>query len=240
MIYYTHSYMETQRKNSHQFLDLVFSIIIPSVILMKFSGAASLGPTLAFLLALAFPLCWGLFDLFKHKKYNFIAILGLVSVVLTGGIGLLHIDPKWLAIKEAAIPAILGCAVIASTRTRFPLVKTLLYNPAVLNVETIHQKLLEKNKEREFESRLLRATYLVSGTFFFSAVMNFVLAKMIVVSPAGSQAFNEELGRLTLLSYPAIALPSMIMMIGIFIFLWRTIRKLTGLTLEEVMIKKDS
>ncbi len=34
--------------------------------------------------------------------------LGLISVLLTGGIGLLELDPQWLAIKEAAIPGIIG------------------------------------------------------------------------------------------------------------------------------------
>ena len=65
--------------------------------------------------------------------------------------------------------------------------------------------------------------------------MNFVLAKWIVTSPSGTQAFNEELGRMTLVSYPMIAIPSMIMMIAIFYYLWRSIRRLTGYTLEDVM-----
>ena len=52
---------------------------------------------------------------------------------------------------------------------------------------------------------------------------------------AGTQAFNEELGRMTLVSYPMIAIPSMLMMIAIFFYLWRTIRRLTGHTLEEVI-----
>ena len=57
----------------------------------------------------------------------------------------------------------------------------------------------------------------------------------IVTSPSGSPAFNEELGRLTLLSYPVIAIPSMLMMFGIFYFLWRVIHRLTGLSLEEML-----
>ena len=68
--------------------------------------------------------------------------------------------------------------------------------------------------------------------------MNYILAKWIVVSPSGSSAFNEELGRLTFLSYPMIAIPSMIMMIGIMYYLWRTVTRLTGLTLEDVLVTK--
>ena len=86
-----------------------------------------------------------------------------------------------------------------------------------------------------FNLRLLRATYFLAGTFFFSSAMNYIVAKWIVVSPAGTEAFNEELGQMTLVSYPMIAIPSMVMMLLIFWYLWRSIRRLTGYTLEEVM-----
>ncbi|MFL9814671.1 MFS transporter [Stutzerimonas sp. VN223-3] len=216
-------------------IDLAISILIPSLILMKLSGEERLGADGALLLALAFPLGWGLFELAKYRKYNWIALLGLLSVLLTGGIGLLQLDPQWLAIKEAAIPGIIGIAVLASTRTRFPLIRTLLYNPKVLNVAKVHEQLERNGQIDHFETRLLRATYLLSGTFFFSSFMNYVLAKWIVHSPAGSEAFNAELGRMTLLSYPMIAIPSMLMMMAIFYYLWRTIHGLTGLRLEDII-----
>ena len=216
-------------------MDLIISIVIPSLILMKLSGEDRLGADGALLLGLAFPLGWGLFELIKYRKFNWIALLGLVSVLLTGGIGLLRLDPQWLAIKEAAVPGVIGIAVLASTRTRFPLIRTLLYNPNVLNVEKVHQQLERNGQVAHFETRLLRATYFLSGTFFFSAFMNYVLAKWIVKSPAGSEAFNAELGRMTLLSYPMIAIPSMVMMMAIFYYLWRTIHGLTGLRLEDII-----
>lgn len=216
-------------------IDLLVSIIIPSVILMKLSGDDYLGSVMALVIGLAFPLSWGLFELIRYGKKNFIAVLGLISVGLTGGIGLLALDANWLAVKEAAVPAVIGIAVLLSTRTRYPLVKTLLYNPTVLNVEKIQAVLKQNNSEREFNDRLLKASYFFSLTFLFSSIMNYVIAKWIVTSPSGTQAFNEELGRMTLVSYPMIAIPSMIMMIAIFYYLWRSIRKLTGFTLEEVM-----
>jgi len=216
-------------------IDLLVSIIIPSVILMKLSGDEYLGSVMALIVGLAFPLGWGLFELIRYGKKNFIAVLGLISVGLTGGIGLMELDANWLAVKEAAVPAVIGIAVLISTRTRYPLVKTLLYNPTVLNVEKIQAVLENNNSEQEFEARLQKASYFFSLTFLFSSIMNYVLAKWIVTSPSGTQAFNEELGRMTLVSYPVIAIPSMIMMITIFYYLWRTIRRLTGFTLEEVM-----
>ena len=216
-------------------IDLLVSIILPSVILMKFSGENDLGASGALITALAFPLGWGIFELIKYRKFNFIALLGLVSVLLTGSIGLFKLDTQWLAIKEAAIPAIIGLAVLISTKTRYPLIKTLLYNPKIMDVDKIKNKLEEHNSTNEFESRLMNATYLLAGTFVFSAIMNYVLAKWIVTSPAGSVEFNEQLGQMTLYSYPMIAIPSMIMMMAIFYYLWRTINGMTGLSLEEIL-----
>lgn len=219
-------------------IDLLVSIIIPSLILMKFSGDEYLGATTALIVALIFPLGWGLFELARYQKFNFIALLGLISVLLTGGIGLLQLDPQWLAIKEASIPGLIGIAVLISTYTPYPLIRTLLYNPKLIDVGKIRQKLDEYGNDSVFETRLQNATYLLSGTFLFSSVVNYTLAKWIVTSPAGSAAFNEELGQMTLLSYPLIAIPSMLMMMAIFYYLWRTIHGLTGLSLEEILVSQ--
>lgn len=225
----------TPKHKPRPLIDLLVSIVLPSLVLMKLSGEARLGPDGALILALAFPIGWGAFELIKYRKFNFIALLGLISVILTGGIGLLHLNNQWLAIKEAAVPGAIGIAVLISTRTRYPLIRTMLFNKTVLNVDKIQERLEEGGNTQQFEARLLKATYLLSATFFFSSAMNYILARWIVVSPAGSEAFNDELGRLTLLSYPMIAIPSMIMMMAIFYYLWRTIHGLTGLKLEEIM-----
>jgi hypothetical protein len=221
-------------------VDLLVSIVIPSVILMKFSGNDALGATTALIVALAFPLGWGLFELFRYRQFNFIALLGLISVVLTGGIGLLELDPQWLAIKEAAIPGLIGIGVLLSTYTRYPLVRTLVYNPKFINVDMIRERLDESDNSRVFEARLQNATYLLASTFLFSSAMNYILAKAVVTSQAGSASFNEELGQMTLLSYPVIAIPATLMMMGIFYYLWRTINGLTGLKLEEILASNYS
>jgi len=125
----------------------------------------------------------------------------------------------------------LGFAVLLSARLGYPLVKALLYNPKVLNTERIARILGARGHSEAFEARLWNATYLLSATFFFSALMNYLLASWIVTSAA----FNAELGRLTLINYAAIAIPSIAMMLCIFYFLWRGIHRMTGLQLEEIL-----
>lgn len=225
----------TDIAKTNPLFELLINIVIPSVILMKWSGPQDLGAVNALLAALAFPLAWGARDLRQRHKVNLFAALGLVSILLTGGIGLLQLDTQWLAVKEAAVPGLIGVAVVVSTRTRYPLIKTLLYSPALLDVARVRARLEARGAVSVFEARLQNATWMLGGTFFFSAAMNYLLATWIVVSPAGSAAFNEELGRLTLLSYPVIALPSMAMMLFVLYYLARGIHELTGLRLTELM-----
>lgn len=230
----------TPDNKNNPLIELLVNIVIPSLILMKLSGAEQLGSVGALLLALAFPLGWGATDLVRRRKFNIFSALGLVNILLTGGIGLLQLDTQWLAVKEAAIPGIIGLVVLVSIRTPYPLVRTLLFNPSIIDVDKVHQHLAERGNVEAFEARLQNGTIMLSGTFFFSAVMNYLLATWIVISPAGTEAFNEELGRLTLLSYPMIALPSTLMMMAVLYYLARSTKQLAGLGFTEILHQQHS
>ena len=216
-------------------LELLITIVVPALVLMQLSSAARLGPAGALLLALAFPLAWGARDLLRRRKLNLMASIGVVSTLLTGGIGLLALDAQWLAVKEAAVPGVIGLAVLISARTRWPLVRVLVFNRVIFDVDRVQQALRARGTEAAFERRLLNGTLMLAGTFLFSSVMNYLLARWVVTSPAGTEAFNTELGRMTLLSYPVIAIPSMLMMVGVMFYLARGARRLTGLELEQML-----
>ena len=216
-------------------LEIGITIIVPAVILMRWSGADDLGPLRALFLALAFPVGWGLWDGWRRRRLNWLSVLGVVSTLLTGGIGLLALDAKWLAVKEAAVPGLIGLAVLVSNWTRWPLIRILVFNPDLFDVERVQRALDERRSAVQFELRLRTGTMLLAGTFFFSSVANYLLARWVVTSPAGTEAFNQELGRLTLLSYPVIALPSMLMMIGLLFWLARSAKGLTGLDLGDML-----
>jgi hypothetical protein len=222
-------------KKPNPLIELAITIVVPAVILMKLSGEQRLGTVNALLLALAFPLAWGLWQAVVSRKISWMSVLGVVSTLLTGGIGLLALDARWLAVKEAAVPGLIGLVILASTWTRSPLIRMLVFNASLFDLDRVNKALNDKNNHTAFEQRLRTGTVLLAGTFFFSAVANYVLARYVVNSPAGTQAFNEELGRLTLLSYPVIALPSMAMMMGLMFWLAHGAKKLTGLDLAEML-----
>jgi hypothetical protein len=227
----------TAKKGSkgNPLLELGVTILLPALILMKLSSEQRLGTLPALLLALAFPLGWGLWEAIKKRKVSWMSVLGVVSTLLTGGIGLLALDARWLAVKEAAVPGLIGLVILASTWTRTPLIRLLVFNATLFDVDRVNKALDEKNNHAAFEQRLKTGTVLLACTFFFSSVANYFLSRYIVNSPAGTQAFNEELGRLTLVSYPVIALPSMAMMMALMFWLAQGAKKLTGLDLSEML-----
>jgi MFS family permease len=216
-------------------LSLGINIAIPAVILMRFSGEEALGPVGGLIVALLFPLTYGMVDFARRREWNIVSILGFVSVLLTGGIGLLQLDPKWIAVKEAAVPAIIGIAVVLSLRTRFPIVRTFLYNDKIIRTREVDEALEKRGNRRAFDQTLINASWMLAGSFFVSSVLNFVLAKLIVKSQPGTTAFNEELGRMTALSYPVIVVPSMIIMIAALWYLFNRIKRLTDLDLEQIL-----
>lgn len=222
-------------KNENPLLSLLTSIIIPAVILSKFANEEYLGVVPGFIIALAFPVGQGLYEIIKTRKPGFISILGLASIFLTGIIGILQLPTEWLAFKEASVPLLIGMAVVLSLKTRYPLVKKLFFNDSLLDMERIGKILDEKNARGAMEKTLKISTYMIGGSFLLSAVLNFILAKVIVTSPSGTEAFNAELGRLTALSYPVIALPSTIVMCVALWYLFAKLKKLTGLEFEELI-----
>lgn len=225
----------TLSQNRSPLLEIAVTLLVPSLILMQLSKPEQLGTAGALVLALAFPIGWGVRELLRSRKFSLFAGLGIVSLLLTGGIGLLELDTRWLAVKEAAIPGVLGLIVAASALTRAPLVRVLLYNPMLLDTAKIDAALALRGNLPEFQARLRGATWMLAGSFAFSSIMNYVLATWIVTSPAGSAAFNEELGCLTLLSYPMIALPATLIMMAVLWYLAVGMKRLAGLSLTDAL-----
>ncbi len=221
--------------NGNPLFEILVTVLLPALVLMMLSKPERLGTTWALVLALAFPVFWGAKEALTKRKTSWMALLGIVSTLLTGGIGLLKVDPFWLAVKEAAVPTLIGLIVLGSNWTRWPLIRILVFNPTLFDVERVNAALASRGTTVPFELRLRTGTLWLAGTFFFSAVMNFILTRWIVTSAAGSEAFNEELGKLTLMSYPMIALPSMLMMMGLMWWLASGARKLTGLPLHDML-----
>lgn len=222
-------------KPENLLLNLVCNVGVPTVILTWFSGDKGLGPKWGLLVALAFPLGYGIHDFAVRRRTNFVSVLGFVSVLISGGFGLMQLDGFWFAVKDAAIPTAIGLAVLASMRAKTPLVNELLYNPQVIDVARVDAALAERGTRDKFARLLREASYLLAAAFGISAALNFGLARYLLRSPPATEAFNQELAKMHWLSWPVIVLPSMAMMMYA---LWRLLQGLegaTGLTVDEIL-----
>jgi hypothetical protein len=189
----------------------------------------------AFMLAISIPLVYGAYEIYTARKISFVVAIGLVSVALTGGIGIMRLDNRWLALKEAAVPLVIGLVLLAAKNTRYALVPGLLGQ--VIDWPRVRQAWVQGQPSHDLERLISIVTYLFASSFMLSAALNWGLAKFIVRSPAGTEAFNHELARLSLLSYPVIALPSMIVLMGTIGYFAYRVKKQTGLNWEDIMIK---
>ena len=216
-------------------IDLVFNIIIPVLVLRKLSGDEYLGAAWALMLALSFPLMMGLVEFITSRKVGLVPAIGFVSILLTGGIGLLQLPKEYIAIKEALVPLGFGVAVVISTFTRRPLIRSFLYNDLLMRTEVVAEKVQAQGQQDAFDQMMKTATWILAASFLVSSVLNYLLAKWVIVSPTGTPEFNEELGTMTLLSYPVIVVPSMLVMFYAMYYVLSRLTRITGLSLEEIM-----
>ncbi len=219
---------------SELLIDLVFSIVIPVLILKKASGEDMLGPTWALVVALSFPLAAGLWGFYKKQKITFIPALGFISVLLTGGIGVLKLPKEYIAYKEALVPSILGIITVISAYTGKPIVRPFVMNDALMDTQKIEAALTERGTGNDFNESLTKATWIIAASFVFSAVMNYLLAKWVVVSESGTDAFNSELGTIAVYGYLMIGLPATVFTIAAAIYAFKGMIKHTGLSFEEL------
>ena len=225
-------------KQESLLINLACNLLIPTLILTKLSGEDYLGIKLAIVIALSFPIVYGVHDFFTRGKLNFFSALGVVSVTLTGGISLMELDAIYIAIKEASIPAVFGIATLLSLKTSQPLIHTFLLNEAILDLEKINQALSNNGRAQDFDKLLINASWILAGSFFLSSLLNYLLAVFILTAEPGTVAFNEQLGKMTALSFPVIALPAMLVLTADLFYLFKGITRLTGIPLEEIIKQK--
>jgi len=66
----TDAKQENQPPKESLLLNIALNILIPTLILTKLSGEAHLGPTMAVIVALAFPIGYGVYGFIRQKKVN--------------------------------------------------------------------------------------------------------------------------------------------------------------------------
>lgn len=227
-----------KQKSENIWLSLAANIAIPALILSK--GAEwfpQLSPAIRLVIALAFPCVYFFYDYIRRREANWISVLGFAGTLLTGGIGLMRLSPFWVAIKEAAVPALIAVALIFSRKAG----DKILFSEKIFDVPAIHAACALRGTRRDLETTLRRASWLLVASFVLSAALNFLLARWIVVTdPAENlDLFNAELGKMLSLSWPVIVVPCMIFISAALVILIRGLRRATGLPPERLFRERN-
>jgi hypothetical protein len=230
-------------KEENPLISILLNVVIPVIILTYLSKDRAaddakfyyLGPLWGMVVALILPIGYGIHTLVKEKRADFVSIIGIISVLLTGVFSILQLPRIWMACKEAAIPLIIGLAIVISLKTPWPLIKKILMSEKLFNVPLLHEKLREQGNEAHFEKRLVGLTWGLASSMFLSAILNFGLAMVILKSAPGTQEYSAELGKMMGLSYIVVMLPSMAVMILVLWALIRTLTHLTGLKMDDLL-----
>ena len=211
-----------------------------------------IGPVKALMVALVFPIGYGVWHFMKTKKANFFSALGLISVLLTGGLTIFlwnkdgTVKPNadvLFGLKEASIPLILGIAVIGSHFTNSPLLRVFLYSDSIFDIPKIESKVGELNAAEGYRKVLFRATLMFAASFFISTFLNFGLALYFLgdldhTATNARELYNAQVAKLTGWGFAVIGVPILVFLFFTLRRLLKDLGSLTGLKDDEMMLPR--
>jgi hypothetical protein len=213
--------------------ELVFNVALPAAVMSWGSSPERLGPVWGLVVALSSPLGFSAWTVARDRRVSPLALVMVVSVLLTGGIGLLELDVRWFAWKEAAVPGALALLATASLSSRWPAVAAVL--DPLLDHEIVDAALDARGQRDAHAAAMRRATARLAAALAVSAGIGFAFARWMVTSPTGTEAFTAELGAYTGWSYLVVGGPSAAMMVWVLRDLLDGLVERTGLELEELL-----
>ena len=239
------------------------NIVIPVLILEHCSEGAvdmanrtadqkfwEIGPLWAMIVALGFPIVYGVWNRLKQGKFDLMSGVGLAGVLLTGVISLvvvsstgeIHRYTPWLfSVKEGAVPLVMAAAVWVSSRSDSPLIRSLIYTDEVFRVVAIEQSIRERGVVDEYARLMRRMTWILAGSFLFSSLANMavayvLMAPVVTLPPAEQQvAYNVAVGRIAWWGFLVIGAPLMVALGCAFANLIATLKRLTGFSQQELL-----
>ena len=194
--------------------------------------------SMAFLIALIFPVAYFIYDFFKRKNVNVISILGFINVLLTGGIGIFGerfgLSKNWFIVKEGALPSLIGLGLIILRKLRKNSFNKILLNDIIFDNHKINSS-IKYEEQNEFETIVHRAgSHFIVG-LFMSSFIQFILASLIVTSNPGESSFNEQVATMTWVSFLAVFVITMSIVGKGYLGLISGIEKITGLKKEDFL-----
>lgn len=223
-------------RQPNAWIDLALTVVAPSIVLDYLSPPSRLGPFYALVVSMFFPIGFGIWCWWKKHAWNVFSILGLATVLLSGGLGLLKLDAFWFSIKESAVPLALGAAFPLSHAWGRPLINAMLMQPHLINVGAVRTALNSTDKVFAFERALRRASWSLALGMIVASVANFFLVLYLLKGKEpGSEAFVRAIGTQNWAGMIVIGVPMAAGMLVVFVALVRQIQRITGLERADLM-----
>ncbi len=185
----------------------------------------------ALVLSLSFPVGYFIVNWIIHKRTSVVAMAGIVGVLLTGVVGLFELSSQWLAIKDAAIPLVLGLLILLTLKMNPPLLVRMVCNDKLMDIYKVSAALDNNGNGERFKRLFKVTTWLFFLSFLFSAITHYILAVIVLVDPMPT---NEQIAELMYLKYPYCVLPFAVCIIFIVLYFFKKMTRLTGLTMDEI------
>lgn len=187
-------------------LDLLFGLVIPVIILSRFSE--ELGAVPAYVISALVPVGWVVVDLlFVTRRFNFItSFLGLNAIV-RGILAFWFVDGALYAMKDSA-PSLLWVVVFGGSLVfGRPMISAFLaqaFDPRTGEQERSLKSLFD---ERPVGRALWAGTAAMVVVSVITTVANFFLNLWIVTAEFGTGAFNTQVAESNAIARIAIAIP---------------------------------
>lgn len=214
-------------------VNILVNIAIPVIVLFTLSAPDRLGPVPALLIAIGIPAVWGMIGLIRTRKVETSSILGVISVLATGVIGVFELSTRLFAFKEAAIPLGFAALLLASNTTKFPIV-TLLAD-MVQRREKVLTSVERLDRQQEYHQHLVRSGSIWAGIMSLSGVLKFALATWLVRAPAGTESFNHQLAQYELWQLPTTFSLTGVLILSLICYMGHGTAAITGLTPGDVL-----
>ena len=255
------SEVHAQHPKENPISNILLNVILPVLALDKLSTDPAfaeapkfwhVGPLWAVIIGLALPVGYGIWFFLKHRKMNFFSWIGVISVLLTGGLiaylwnsdGSIKPNAAQLfGLKEGSIPLVLGLAIFVSHWTKTPLLNAFLYSDSIFDIKRIEKVVDEKQVEEPYRKLLFSSTILFASSFLISTVLNFFLAIHFLsdidyTAVDARTQFTQKVSSIMWWGFLVIGAPIMIILTLLLFRLLGGLRKITGLTNEEIMLPR--
>lgn len=220
-----------QKEGKDVALELGITVGAPTVVLWTLTDRIGAAPALV--LALAFPLVWIVVGIVRNRKLDKLALLALVGIGITGGVGLLQLDARWVALKELLIPGMFAAIFLGSAAIGSPAIGGVIGE--LLDRDATDAALAAKGTRPAWDGAIRRCTVEVGLVMLASGVANAALAWWMLDAAPGTPEFNTDLGRLNTVGFLCVNLPTIALAILPMQRLLTRLEGFTGRPLEELM-----